>query len=61
MPFEVEMFGALVNDEALEVRQALATRAKELPEEQLKILENDPHLSVRLLVSQQIGKGPEAV
>ncbi len=53
MPADVEMFGEFVNDPAVEVRQALASRSKELSESLRQKLRSDAHLAVRRLVPQE--------
>jgi hypothetical protein len=56
MPADVEMFGEFVNDPAVEVRQALASRWKELPESLRQRLRSDAHLAVRRLVPEEFGE-----
>ena len=53
MPANIEMFDELVNDPAVEVRQALASRWKEIPESLRQKLRTDAHLAVRRSIPQE--------
>jgi hypothetical protein len=59
MPIDIELFMALAADPSVEVRSAVASRSKELPESLRCLLRDDPHLSVRHIVAEQDSEEPE--